>query len=148
MKVAAPGRGMVGPGNAHYYYGQYYAVQAMYLAGGEWWAQWWPGVRQELLVRQSADGLWVDVDASDKAGATAERFAAKYGNTEARDVLKERARVLELVAWHREAVREAAANALSSNGRNTATAVGRLALLPHASVSTTARPHWPSCWWW
>ena len=49
-----------------------------------------------------------DVTLTDKAGATAERFAAKYGNTEARDVLKERARVLELVAWHREAVREAA----------------------------------------
>ena len=49
-----------------------------------------------------------DVTLTDKAGATAERFAAKYGNNEARDVLKERARVLELVAWHREAVREAA----------------------------------------
>ena len=49
-----------------------------------------------------------DVTLKDKAGATAERFAVKYGNTEARDVLKERARVLELVAWHREAVREAA----------------------------------------
>ena len=49
-----------------------------------------------------------DVTLTDKAGATAERFAVKYGNTEARDVLKERARVLELVAWHREAVREAA----------------------------------------
>ena len=49
-----------------------------------------------------------DVTLTDKAGATAERFAAKYGNTEARDVLKERARVLELVAWHRAAVREAA----------------------------------------
>ena len=49
-----------------------------------------------------------DVTLKDKAGATAERFAVKYGNTEARDVLKERARVLELVAWHRAAVREAA----------------------------------------
>ena len=49
-----------------------------------------------------------DVTLKDKAGATAERFAVKYGNNEARDVLKERARVLELVAWHRAAVREAA----------------------------------------
>ena len=49
-----------------------------------------------------------DVTLTDKAGATAERFAVKYGNDEARDVLKERARVLELVAWHKEAVREAA----------------------------------------
>ncbi len=70
VKVAAPGVGGRGPGNAHYYYGQYYAVQAMYLAGGEWWAKWWPGVRQELLVRQSADGLWVDHQIGD-AYATA-----------------------------------------------------------------------------
>ena len=70
VKVATPGAGVRGLGNQHYYYGQYYAVQAMYLAGGEWWAQWWPGVRQELLVRQSADGLWVDHQIGD-AYATA-----------------------------------------------------------------------------
>ena len=59
-RVAIPGRGMVGPGTAHYYYGQYYSAQAMYLAGGEWWSEWWPAVRQELLGRQGGDGSWVD----------------------------------------------------------------------------------------
>jgi hypothetical protein len=44
----------------HYFYGQYYAVQAMYLAGGDWWAGWWPAVRQELLTMQQDDGLWDD----------------------------------------------------------------------------------------
>lgn len=44
----------------HYYYGQYYAVQAMFLAGGESWARWWPAVREELLEGQLPDGLWDD----------------------------------------------------------------------------------------
>jgi hypothetical protein len=69
-KVALPGRGQVGPGVAHYYYGQYYSVQAMYLAGGEWWSQWWPSVREEMLARQSSDGGWVDHQIGD-AYATA-----------------------------------------------------------------------------
>lgn len=70
MKVAAPGRGMVGPGNAHYYYGQYYAVQAMYLAGGKWWEAWWPSIRDELIRRQTRDGEWIDHQIGD-AYATA-----------------------------------------------------------------------------
>jgi hypothetical protein len=52
-----------GEGNrqaAHYYYGHYYAVQAMYLAGGEAWAKWWPAIRKELLDKQQADGSWPD----------------------------------------------------------------------------------------
>jgi prenyltransferase beta subunit len=69
-KTAMPGRGQVGPGTAHYYYGQYYSVQAMYLAGGEWWSQWWPSVREEMLARQSSDGGWVDHQIGD-AYATA-----------------------------------------------------------------------------
>ena len=45
---------------AHYFYGQYYAVQAMYLAGGKYWALWWPAIRAELLDRQIPDGSWPD----------------------------------------------------------------------------------------
>jgi hypothetical protein len=52
------------PGNnasqAHYYYGQYYAVQSMYLAGGQYWATWWPAIREELIQRQQPDGVWQD----------------------------------------------------------------------------------------
>lgn len=33
----------------HYYYGHYYAVQAMFLAGGNWWSNWYPPVRDELI---------------------------------------------------------------------------------------------------
>ena len=60
MNNAFPGQGKVGAGSAHYFYGQYYSVQAMYLAGGEWWSEWWPATRTELLKRQSSDGKWTD----------------------------------------------------------------------------------------
>ncbi|MFM9958787.1 MAG: prenyltransferase/squalene oxidase repeat-containing protein [Phycisphaerales bacterium] len=56
---AFPGRNPEGIG-AHYFYGHYYAVQAMYLHGGEPWARWWPAAREEILARQGANGLWDD----------------------------------------------------------------------------------------
>lgn len=43
-----------------YFYGQYYAVQAMWHAGGERWRGWYPAIRNELVARQRADGSWVD----------------------------------------------------------------------------------------
>lgn len=45
---------------AHYYYGHYYAIQAMYLAGGEAWERWWPATKHELLGQQSSGGGWLD----------------------------------------------------------------------------------------
>jgi len=42
----------------HYFYGQYYAVQTMYLAGGEYWANWYPRIRDELVKEQAGDGSW------------------------------------------------------------------------------------------
>ena len=42
----------------HYFYGHYYAVQAMYLAGGKYWAEWFPWIREELLNRQDTTGKW------------------------------------------------------------------------------------------
>ena len=55
---ALPG-GVAGPG-AHYFYGHYYAVQTMYLAGGEHWARWWPAIRGQLILAQQTDGSWID----------------------------------------------------------------------------------------
>ncbi|MHB1561559.1 MAG: prenyltransferase/squalene oxidase repeat-containing protein [Isosphaeraceae bacterium] len=46
--------------NTHYFYGQYYAAQAMWIQGGEAWAQWYPNVRDELQKRQSSTGYWPD----------------------------------------------------------------------------------------
>jgi len=48
------------PNKLHYYYGHYYASQAMYLAGGEDWANYYPPVRDEILRNQRADGSWLD----------------------------------------------------------------------------------------
>jgi hypothetical protein len=45
---------------SHYYYGHYYAAQAMWLRGGDDWAEWYPAIRNELLKRQSAQGFWID----------------------------------------------------------------------------------------
>lgn len=44
----------------HFYYGHYYAVQATYLAGGQYWRQWFPAIRRELLLRQDSEGKWAD----------------------------------------------------------------------------------------
>jgi hypothetical protein len=44
----------------HYFYGHYYAVQAMWQAGGDYWKYWYPAIRDALLKRQSDDGSWMD----------------------------------------------------------------------------------------
>ena len=45
----------------HYFYGHYYAVQAMWTAGGEYWAKWYPAIRDDLLTRQRPEGFWMDM---------------------------------------------------------------------------------------
>ena len=45
---------------SHWYYGHYYAVQAMYQAGGDRWVHWWKGTQRILLSRQSSRGEWSD----------------------------------------------------------------------------------------
>ncbi len=44
----------------HYFYGHYYATQAMWAAGGDYWKDWYPFIRDELVGRQYNDGFWVD----------------------------------------------------------------------------------------
>lgn len=44
----------------HYFYGHYYAVQAMWHAGGEYWLKWYPAIRDELIARGRGDGSWMD----------------------------------------------------------------------------------------
>lgn len=53
----------------HFYYGNYYATQAMFLAGGEYWQQWYPYIRDELLKRQTANGNWTGEAGDDYATA-------------------------------------------------------------------------------
>ncbi len=48
-----------GRASGHYFYGNYYAVQAMFIAGGEYWKTWWPAISKELVDKQSkGDGSW------------------------------------------------------------------------------------------
>jgi hypothetical protein len=55
----------------HYYYGQYYAALAMWTAGGNYWAEWFPAIRNELLLRREANGVWNDYFGSAYATAMA-----------------------------------------------------------------------------
>ena len=48
--------------DSHYFYGHYYAVQAMWHAGGEYWTKWYPAIRDALVARQADDGSWNDCD--------------------------------------------------------------------------------------
>ena len=56
---------------AHYFYAHYYAVQAMWHAGGERWQSWYPAIRDDLLKRQQEDGSWRDGIGSEYATAIA-----------------------------------------------------------------------------
>ena len=52
------GSGNDWPYREHYYYTLYYITQAMYQAGGEYWKNWYPMVRDRLLRERSANGSW------------------------------------------------------------------------------------------
>ena len=45
---------------SYFFYGHYYAVQAMWHAGGDHWARWYPAIRDKLIARQSDDGSWIN----------------------------------------------------------------------------------------
>jgi squalene cyclase len=45
-------------GSDHYFYGHYYAIQAMYQAGEAYYQEWYPHIRDALLARQRSDGSW------------------------------------------------------------------------------------------
>ena len=55
----------------HYFYGHYYAVQANFLAGGKYWAEWYPAIRDELIHSQDAGGAWNGDFSEDYATAMA-----------------------------------------------------------------------------
>jgi hypothetical protein len=59
-----------GTGNepGYYFYGHYYACQAMWHAGGSHWTKWYTAIRDTLLSRQSAEGSWTDDQAGSEFG--------------------------------------------------------------------------------
>ncbi len=63
-------------GEVYYFYGHYYAVQAMWQAGGAHWQAYYPAIRDALLARQRPDGAWFD------------RVSAEYGTAMACIILQ------------------------------------------------------------
>ncbi len=45
-------------GVTYFYYFHYYAIQGNYQAGGKYWNQWHPQVREMFLERQNENGSW------------------------------------------------------------------------------------------
>lgn len=43
----------------YFFYGHYYAAQAMWHAGDDRWNAWYPAIRDKLIARQSDDGRWI-----------------------------------------------------------------------------------------
>ncbi|WP_145099867.1 prenyltransferase/squalene oxidase repeat-containing protein [Anatilimnocola aggregata] len=54
--------------SGYFFYGHYYAVQAMWHAGGDYWTKWYPAIRDLLLKRQSGDGSWADSEVCPEFG--------------------------------------------------------------------------------
>ncbi len=57
--------------NFDYYYGIYYATQAAFQRGGEYWGSWHPGVWRDLLALQERNGAWTDLVGSNYGTAMA-----------------------------------------------------------------------------
>jgi hypothetical protein len=55
----------------HYFYGHYYAAQAMWIRGGEDWMTWYPAIRDELIRRQLPQGFWQDTVSNEYGTAMA-----------------------------------------------------------------------------
>jgi hypothetical protein len=58
-----------GQGGGHYFYSNYYAVQAMWHAGGKHWEEWYPAIRDQLLKNQTDEGSWRSTEAGPQFGA-------------------------------------------------------------------------------
>lgn len=59
LQKSAPHSNVPGVEN-HFFYGHYYAAQAMWLAGGDPWRTYYPAIRDTLLERRKKDGSWFD----------------------------------------------------------------------------------------
>ena len=58
-----PNGGFIRPDvHLHYYYGHYYAAQAMWTAGDPYWKEWYPAIRDELVnhAERQRLGCWSD----------------------------------------------------------------------------------------
>ena len=44
--------------HSHYHYGHYYAVQAMWTAGGNYWRRWYPAIRARNAAKPPGRPSW------------------------------------------------------------------------------------------
>jgi hypothetical protein len=58
LKARIPGGagGLAGGDEGNFFYGNYYATQAMFMYGGAPWEAYWPGIRKTLLNKQDKNG--------------------------------------------------------------------------------------------
>ena len=64
LRTFPPSAG-IGQPELFYFYGHYYAAQALSHAGQEAWDRWYPAVRDGLLAQQHKDGSWPDAASVD-----------------------------------------------------------------------------------
>jgi hypothetical protein len=64
-------RGNAASRESHFFYGHYYAVQAMWQEDGSRWHKWYPAIHDTLLARQKKDGSWFDAIGPEYATAMA-----------------------------------------------------------------------------
>lgn len=53
----------------HFFYSNYYAIQAVWHAGGKHWNEWYPLIRDQLVKSQTAGGSWRSSEAGEQFGA-------------------------------------------------------------------------------
>lgn len=59
LKARLPGANGRDDAEGNFYYGNYYATQAMFMYGGDAWEAYWPAIRRVLLARQDKNtGSW------------------------------------------------------------------------------------------
>lgn len=61
-------RNQITSSGSYYFYGHYYAIQAMWHAGGDYWVQWYTAMRDHLLRTQLGSGAWRDPSIGDEFG--------------------------------------------------------------------------------
>ena len=66
MKYKPTGNSQAG---GHYFYSNYYAIQAVWHAGGKHWDEWYPLIRDQLVKNQTQSGSWRSSEAGDQFGA-------------------------------------------------------------------------------
>lgn len=63
----------------YFYYTSYYAMQANFQAGGDFWAQWHPKARQFMLENQQEDGSWPGFGEQTHNGGVARCYSTALG---------------------------------------------------------------------